>query len=291
MGENPREKVRKQEKARAFIHQSVPKRMAITLAGPLTNFLLAVFIFTLIFIVGIPIPLNTPVIGKVRNGFPALEAGVKPGDLIVRVDKIQINQWADLPSVIRKGEGKEVQLTIKRGEETVKIKVTPRTIIEKNAVSGQEEKTYQIGIEPSWVIKRESVYKSIGIGFSQTWSITKQIIVFIVKIIGGEEKVFKNLGGPITIARIAGQQAQEGLLNLVFFTAFISINLAILNLFPIPVLDGGHFFFLILEAIRRKPLSVRQMELLQQIGLIIIILLMVFALYADIMRILPQGAK
>ncbi len=125
------------------------------------------------------------------------------------------------------------------------------------------------------MIKRESVSKSIGIGFSQTWYITKQIIVFIVKIIGGQEKISKNLGGPITIARLAGQQAQEGLLNLVFFTAFISINLGILNLFPIPVLDGGLFFFLILEAIRRKPLSVRQMV----------------AFYTDIMRILPQGMK
>jgi regulator of sigma E protease len=273
LGENPREK------------------MAIVLAGPLANFLLAVVLFTLIYIVGFSVPLNTPVIGKVRDGFPALEAGVKPGDLIVRVNEMEIKQWLDLPSVIRKSGGKEIHLTIKRGEATVKIKVTPRTIIEKNPVSGQEEKTYQIGIEPSWVMKRESASKSIGIGFAQTWSLTKQIIVFVVKIISGKEKVSKNLGGPITIARIAGQQAQEGLLNLVFFTAFISINLGILNLFPIPVLDGGHVFFLILEAIRRKPLSVRQMELIQQIGLIIIILLIVFAFYTDIMRILPQGAK
>ncbi len=111
LGENPREKIPKEEKARALTHQPLSKRMAIVLAGPLANFLLAIVLFTLVYIVGFSVPLNTPVIGKVRDGFPALEAGVKPGDLIVRVNKIEIKQWSDLPSVIRKSGGKEIHLT------------------------------------------------------------------------------------------------------------------------------------------------------------------------------------
>jgi regulator of sigma E protease len=285
LGDNPREKVPKGEEKRAFLQQSVTKRMAIAAAGPLANFFLAVLIYSLVFSIGIPIPVNTPVVGEVAAGFPAQKAGVQPGDVILKVDEEEITQWVDLPSIIPKSEGKEIQLTIKRGKEVITIRVTPRTVIEKNDFSGEEVKTYQIGIAPTKEIKREPVYRSIGLGFYQTWYITKETIVFVVKIITGKEKVKKAIGGPILIGKIVAMQAHEGFLNLLLITAFISINLGILNLFPIPILDGGHLLFLTIEAIRRRPLSVRKMEVIQQIGLMVILLLMIYVVFNDLERV------
>ena len=285
LGDNPHEKVPKGEEKRAFLQQSVPKRMAIVAAGPLANFFLAVLIFSLVLSVGVPIPVNTPVVGEVADGFPAQKAGLQPGDVILKVDEEEIAQWADLPSIIPKSEGKEIKLTIKRGEEVITIRVTPRTVIEKNDFSGEEVKTYQIGIAPTKEIKREPVYKSIGLGFYQTCHITKEIIVFVVKIIRGEEKAKKAIGGPILIAKIVATQVHEGFLNLLFITAIISINLGILNLFPVPILDGGHLLFMIIETIRRRPLSVKQMEVIQQIGLTIILLLMIYIVFIDLERV------
>jgi regulator of sigma E protease len=290
LGENPREEVAKGERARAFIHQPVHKRMAIVLAGPLANFLLAVFIFFLVFSIGVP--QLSPLVGEVMDGFPAREAGIEPGDRILRVDDVEIVQWSDLPVAIAKSEGKKLQLTLERGGEVITVKVAPRAAIVKN-IFGEEVKTYQIGITPSgaFITKREPVDRAVGMGFSQSWFITKLTVISIVKIIQQAIPAKKALGGPILIAQMAGKQAQEGFLNLIFFTAVLSVNLCILNLFPIPILDGGHLLFMIIESIIGRPLSVRKMEVAQQIGLIIIILLMAFIFYNDIMRLLPQGAK
>jgi regulator of sigma E protease len=290
LGESPREEVTKGEKERSFSYQPVRKRMAIIVAGPLANFVLAIFIFSLVFSIGVP--QTTPVVGEVVHGFPAQEAGIRPGDRILHVDDVTITQWADLPDVIGKSEGRVLQLTVKRGEEIIKIKVIPRAAIVKS-IFGEEVKTYQIGISPSgeFVVKREPVYKAIGMGFSQSWFVTKLTVISIVKIIERAIPAQKALGGPILIAQMAGKQAQEGFLNLIFFTAILSINLCILNLVPIPILDGGHLLFMAIESIIGKPLSMRKIEVAQQIGLIIIIALMVFIFYNDIMRILPQGTK
>ncbi|MBW2038285.1 MAG: RIP metalloprotease RseP [Deltaproteobacteria bacterium] len=288
-GDDPGEKVAKEEEGRAFRYQSVRKRMAIVVAGPLANMLFAALIFSSLFSVGIP--QLSPVVGKVADGFPAQKAGVRPGDVILKVNEKEIAQWSDLLSVIPKSEGGELQLTLKRGEEVIRIRVTPQAVTKKN-IFGEEIKTYQIGIIASGeaVLKREPVHKAVGKGFHQTWFVSKLVVLSIVKII---QRVIpaKTIGGPILIAQMAGKQAQQGLLNLIFFTAVLSINLGILNLFPIPILDGGHLLFLTLESIIGRPLSIKKLELAQQIGLIIIILLMVLVFYNDIMRILPQGTK
>lgn len=284
LGDNPRVKVPKKEEKRALSHQSVPKRMAIVAAGPVANFLLAVLIFSLLFSVGIPLYKNTPVIGEIAEGYPAQKAGVKPGDVILKVDGTQINQWSDIPDVINESKGKQLQLTIKRGGEIIKIRITPQVEMEKDLL-GEVKKTHKIGISPTIEIKKEPVYKSIGLGFYQTWNITKGVMVFVVKVIRGKEEVKKAAGGPILIAKIVAMQAHQGFLNLLIITAIISVNLGILNLIPIPVLDGGHLLFLAIEAIRRRPLSVRKMEIIQQIGLTIILLFMVYIIFIDLERV------
>ncbi len=238
------------------------------------------------------IPQSPALVGKVVDGSPAQKAGIQSGDLILQVDEVKIAQWADLPPVITKSKGRNLQLTVRRGEKVIPLRVTPQAATAKN-IFGEGIKTYQIGIVASgeFVLKRVPVYSAIGMAFSQTWFITKLTVVSIVKVIQRVIPAKQALGGPILIAQMAGKQAQEGFLSLIFFTAIISINLGIINLFPIPILDGGHLLFLAIESIIGRPLSVKKLELAQQIGLIIIVLLMAFIFYNDIMRILPQGAK
>lgn len=290
LGDNPREKVVKKEQTRAFLHQPVPKRMAIVAAGPLSNFLLAVFIFSLVLWIGIPQP--SSMVGGVTEGTPAHQARIQPGDRIIEINGTEITYWSDLLTVIPKSEGRELQLTIQRGEKVFTVGVTPRAVTVQN-IFGEEKKTYQIGIMQSedTVIIREPFLQALGTGFYQTWFVTKLTVVSIAKIIQRVIPAKKALGGPILIAQMAGKQAQEGFLALLFFTAALSVNLGIINLFPIPILDGGHILFLSIESIIGRPLSVRKMEVAQQIGLIILILLMAFIFYNDIMRLLPQGAK
>jgi len=288
-GDNPNETVAPGDEKHAFLHQSIRKRMAIVGAGPAANMLFAVLAFCLLFYIGIP--QLSAVVGKVVDGYPAQKAGIQPGDVILKVDDEDINQWSDLLSVIPKSEGRELQLTVKRGEDIVAIRVTPHAVTGKT-IFGEEKKTYQIGIVPSdhVIVKREPIHVAIGKGVYQTWYVSKLVVVSIVKMI---QRIIpaKNLGGPILIAQMAGKYAQEGLIDLVLFTALLSVNLGILNLLPIPILDGGHLLFLTLESIIGRPLSIRKMELAQQIGLIIIILLMAFAFFNDIMRIIPEGPK
>jgi len=158
---------------------------------------------------------------------------------------------------------------------------------------GEEIQTFMIGIQPAdeVVVEKVNPFVAVGMGFAQTWGAIKLTVVSVVKLI---ERVIpaKTIGGPILIAQLAGEQAKKGLVHFGLFMAILSINLGVINLFPVPILDGGHFLFLALEAILRKPISIKKMEIAQQVGLILIILLMIFAFYNDILRIVsPGGSK
>lgn len=155
---------------------------------------------------------------------------------------------------------------------------------------GEEVESFRIGIESSkdFQIQKVGPFEAMGMGIIETWQVIRLTVVSIVKLIQGTIPA-KTIGGPILIGQMAGEQAKRGVLSLAFFTAIISINLGLINLFPIPILDGGHFLFLGLEAIFRRPLSIKKMEIAQQIGLIFIILLMLFAFYNDLIRIFTPG--
>jgi regulator of sigma E protease len=168
--------------------------------------------------------------------------------------------------------------------------VTPKPSTVKN-LFGEEVSTYVIGITHSGEVLIEKVNPliALGTGFIQTYQGIKLTLVGVVKLI---QRVIpaKTIGGPILIAQMAGEQAKRGILSLVLFMAILSINLGVINLFPIPILDGGHFLFLALEAILRKPVSLKKMEIAQQVGLVLIILLMLFAFYNDLIRVFsPEG--
>jgi regulator of sigma E protease len=290
LGEDPTEEIKKEEYHRSYWAQPIWKRALIVVAGPFFNFFLAVVLFSTINLFGIPY--YPPKIGAVTPGLPAEQSGLKKGDAVLSIDGEQVKKWDDLSSIIRNSNGKQLLFKVKRDHEVLEIQVTPKASGQKN-LFGEETQVFVIGITPAdeILVQKVGPFEAIGKGLSQTWFGIKLTVVSIIKLI---ERVIpaKTIGGPILIAQMAGEQAKRGLLSLVLFTAILSINLGVINLFPIPILDGGHFLFLSLEAILRKPLSIRKMEIAQQIGLIFIILLMLFAFYNDLIRLFsPEGFK
>jgi len=288
IGENPEEEVKEELRGRSFSNQPVWKRALIIGAGPFFNFFLAIVLFSTINLFGIPY--SPPKVGEVNPGLPAEAAGLKKGDLILSIDGQDLKKWDDLSRIIRASQGKELTLRVKRNDEALEIRVAPKPSSVKN-LFGEEVPTFVIGITHSGEVLIEKVNPlvALGNGFIQTYQGIKLTLVGIVKLIQGVIPG-KTIGGPILIAQMAGEQARRGILSLAIFMAILSINLGVINLFPIPILDGGHFLFLGLEAILRRPISIRKMEIAQQIGLMLIILLMLFAFYNDLIRIIsPEG--
>jgi regulator of sigma E protease len=287
LGEDPNEELKEEERPRSFWAQPIWKRALIIGAGPFFNFLLAAVLFSSINLFGIPY--YPAKIGEVSPGLPAEQAGLKKEDVVLSIDGEAVTKWDDLSKIIRNSKGKNLLLKVKRDGETLEIKVTPRSSTQKN-LFGEDASVFVIGITPfdEIVVQKVGPVEAVGKGLSQTWFGIELTVVSIIKLI---ERVIpaKTIGGPILIAQLAGEQAKRGLLSLILFMAILSINLGVINLFPIPILDGGHFLFLALEAILRKPLSIKKMEIAQQIGLVFIILLMLFAFYNDLLRIFSPG--
>jgi len=293
IGENPGEEVKEGDHERSLWAQPIWKRALIFAAGSFFNLFLAVVLFSGInLFMGIPGPLSSR-IGEVSPGLPAESAGLRKGDVVLSINGVDTSRWEELSGIIRNSNGKKLDLKVKRDNEVIDVSVTPKPITQKN-LFGEEVHAFAIGITPYEevvAVQKVNPVLALGYGFVQTWQVTELTVIGIVKLI--QRKIpASQIGSPIMIAKLAGEQARRGLSSLATFMAIISINLGLLNLLPIPVLDGGHFIFLGWEAILRRPVSIKKMEIAQQIGLIFIILLMLFAIRNDIIRyFLPGGIK
>jgi len=283
LGEGSEDELREEEKTFAFSYQPVWKRFIIVFLGPLFNFLFALLIFVFVFLSGLPVLL--PEIGNVLPNSAAERAGLLKGDEIISVNDSQITQWDEMTKIIHNSAGKTLYLKVKRKGEIISVSVIPG----KQKISdifGQEKQVGLIGITPSGNTfrKKSGFTEAVVSSFERTWDLTVLTVVSLVKLI---QRVIpmNTIGGPILILQMAGQQASMGFLNFFVFMAIININLGVLNLLPIPILDGGHILFLGIEAIRRKPLEEKVMNIAQRVGLAVILFIMVFALYNDIMRI------
>ncbi len=235
-------------------------------------------------------PFISTIVGQVSKDSPAEAGGLKSGDKIVAIEGIEVGQWSKTVEIIRESAGKELSFIVERGDETVHLKITPGE--HKDTLSTGEEITIgRIGISSgqphnkSVFLKRYNPFAAFIRGWGQTWELTKLIGISMKKLVAGEVSS-KNIAGPIGIAQMTGQVAKQGLISLLSFMAFMSINLGILNLLPIPILDGGHLLFFTLEVILGKPLNEKKMETAQKIGLTLLIALMVLAFYNDILRLL-----
>jgi len=286
LGEEPGEELPEDQLERSFSSQSVGKRIAIVLAGPLSNFLLAIVVFALVYAVS-GIPEILPEVGSVAAGSPAEQAGIRVGDRVLSINDKKLETWENLSGTVEHSTEETLILRVQRGEETLILPVKPMVSEAKN-LFGETVKRRLIGVTPSGKVQVRKVDPFLAGYYSlaQTYHLSKLFLLTVVKLI---ERVvpFHTLGGPILIAQMAGQQAQEGLLNLIYFIAVISVNLAVLNLLPIPILDGGHILFFSLEAVLGKPIGIKKLEMAQKVGMVLLLVLMVFVFYNDIMRLIP----
>lgn len=284
VGEEPDADIPPADIPLSFTHKHVLKRIFIVAAGPFFNLLLSVIIFYGIFQVS-GIYILKPSVGKVQTESPALEGGLKKGDTVVTIDNQPIQSWDHMSTIIKESGGKALSLTVLRDGSEFYTRVTPNVKITKN-IFGEDKERYVIGIVAAgdFFTRDLNPFQALSESILQTYRVTRLTVLSIVKLIQGTVST-KTLGGPIMIAEMAGRQAKEGLASFVFFIALLSINLAILNFLPIPVLDGGHLLFFFIEAIIGRPVNIRMREIAQQVGIFILILLMVYVFYNDISRI------
>lgn len=259
------------------------QRILVVAAGPVFNFVLAFFIYWGLFWFHGQQEL-LPVIGQVVENSPAEAAGLQPGDRVLVVDGVEITYWRELSEIIQQSEGRTLVLSVARGHESVQILAEPRVETRQN-IFGEDIKVAMLGITASG--------DSLGIpmdpgtamiaGLEQTWAIMALTVQAIIKFI--ERSIpADTIGGPILIAQLVSEQASMGLINLLALTALLSINLGLLNLLPVPVLDGGHILFYTLESIMGKPLGPRLQAVANRIGIAFLIALMTFAVFNDISR-------
>ncbi len=284
--EDEEEAVREPE--RAFSTQPLPKRSAIVFAGPLMNFLFAFLVYAVLFLaVGAEVPSSEPRVGGVAAGSPAEEAGLQAGDRVVAVNGDPTTTWEALAQTVRQSKGEPLALTVERGGAQLPITVTPK-LRETRSVFGEETgEVYLIGIEASHDWKPVGPLEAVSMAGQQTVTATYLVVQGLALMVQGRVPL-RELGGPIAIARAAGQQARAGTRYFLSMLAFLSINLGVLNLLPIPALDGGHLALFAVEGALGRPLRPRHRELAQQVGLLLLLSLMVFVFYNDIHR-LVQG--
>ncbi|GAB6117770.1 RIP metalloprotease RseP [Thermoanaerobacter brockii subsp. lactiethylicus] len=255
---------------RAIVNKPWPVRLGVFAAGPLMNILLA---FLLLFIVFFSIGRPIPQIKSVMEGYPAEKAGILPGDKIVMVNNTKINTWDELEKAISSNGERVLTIEIQRGNQILQKQVKP--IFDKNASK------VMIGIVPEY---ERSISFAIKTAINQTIYFSKLIILSLVMLVTVKASV-NDIMGPVGIVQAFGTVAKTGVINLLAFSALISVNLGLLNLLPLPALDGGRILFVLAEAVRGKPLPPEKEGYIHYLGFLLLIALLIFATYRDILRI------
>jgi regulator of sigma E protease len=283
LGESEEDEVKEEDLPRSYSEKPPLAKMLIAFSGPLFNILFAGLIFAIVFASGYQV--LTTKVGEVQQGFPASTAGIQPGDVILRIEGKEIGEWSDLMEEMAKAPSGPLKFSVQRGENRFDLVITPREIEGKN-IFGETIHRKVIGVTASsdFVTRKEGIAGAASKAVVQTYNLTRVTILGIVKLVAGSISP-RNIGGPLMILDVAGKQAKEGKKNLAYFIAIISINLGVVNLLPIPILDGGHILFHIIELVTRRKVSQKWIEITQKIGLGILICIMALAFFNDIMRL------
>ena len=276
-----------EDKRVSFHYQPVGSRAAVVVAGPLANFVLAIVIFAAIFVV-VGKQSTSARVDAVQAGSAAATAGFKPGDLVVGIDGSKINSFSDMQRIVSVSAGEPLKIDVERDGKQVTLNATPQLRKLKDSF-GNEHTLGVLGISRSMKpgdIKTQKMgpLTAIGAGAKETWFVVDRTLSYIGGVFAGREAA-DQLGGPIRIAQVSGEVATAGFTALIHLAAVLSISIGLLNLFPIPLLDGGHLLFYGIEAVRGQPLSDRAQEVGFRIGLAIVVMLMIFATFNDILHL------
>lgn len=274
------------ERRESFFFQPLKWRAAIVAAGPIANFLLAIVIFSLVFML-FGRQVTQARVDQIAPNSAAERAGFKPGDLVLSIDGTRIESFADMQRMVGTNAGRPLAFVVERGTGEVTLTAVPELKEIKDGF-GNVHRQGLLGItrslSPSDVtVRRYGPLEAVGMGVRETWFVVAQTFESLGRIVSGRESA-DQLGGPILIAQMSGQVATLGLGATLSWIAMISVSIGLLNLFPIPILDGGHLLFYAIEAIRGRPLSPRAQDIGFRIGLALVLLLMVFVTRNDILR-------
>ncbi len=263
---------------RGFCAKPVISRMIVILAGATMNFVLPILLFFAIYATfGMAQPATEPIIGDVIEGMSAEKAGIKSGDEILSVDGQEVETWKDFTDKLRTVEaGQDVLIKYRRGDKIGEVTLSP--------TYNEQEQRILIGVHSSVVYEEKTLPESLELAIEHTKEITVMMLDSIAMLFREPEQT-ENLAGPIGIVQMSGQVAERGFIPLLNFAALLSINLGIINLLPVPVLDGGHFVNLFIEAVRGKPLGSKAVAYTQRIGIALLLMLMLFATKNDLVRV------
>lgn len=276
-----------EERAGAFQTKPVSRRAAIVAAGPIANFLLAIAIFALLFgLFGRPE--ISPRVDAVQPDSAAQEAGLAEGDLVLAIDGQPIQTFAEMQRIVSVSAGEQLTMLVDRGGQQVNVEVTPQ----RREITDRFGNVQSIGLlgvsrsasQEDVVVRRFGPVEAVVEGSRETWFVVTRTAGYLAGIVTGRESA-DQLGGPIRVAQISGQVATLGFAALLNLTAVLSVSIGLLNLLPIPMLDGGHLLFYAAEALRGKPLSERAQEYGFRIGIAIVLFLMVFATWNDVLHL------
>lgn len=265
-----------EQDSRSYNAKPVWARMIVILAGSFMNFVLPILLFVLIFMSsGMSTPSQEPVLGQVLENKAAYQAGLQPGDRIMAINSEPINSWSDFVAAIQKADGQVLSVEYQRNGQTASATLIPEY--------DESSKRALVGVMAAVNTVYPGFVESIGLAVQGTYNVIYLTLDGLARMVTGS--VEADLAGPIGVAQMAGQVANMGFVPLLQFAAYLSVNLGIINLLPLPALDGGHFVILMLEAVRRKPLSADSLKRVQAVGIALLLCLMLIATYKDFIRL------
>ncbi len=261
---------------KSFSSKPIWARMAVIVAGSVMNFILPVVLFaSIFFVVGIDTPSSEPILGKILADKPAAQAGLLTGDQVVSINGTPIMNWKDFVSTIQNSPDKQLIIRVQRNGSMVEAEVIPKFDAKANKAI--------VGVMPQIDHYNPGALESVTLAIDRTISIIGGMVISLGQMITG--RIAADVAGPIGVAQMTGEVAQMGLIPLMQFAAFLSLNLGIINLLPVPMLDGGHLVALAIEGIRGKPMSAQKMRIIQMIGFILLMMIMFLATFKDIARL------
>lgn len=261
---------------KSFNAKPIWARMLVIVAGSVMNLILPVIIFALIFVAnGVTLPSNEAILGEVMSGKPANSANLQTGDRIIAVNAQQVESWQQFVSIVQTSGISPLTITLERNQATITAVVVPEY--------DEQTKRSIIGVMPIVNHHQPGIVEATSLAIKQTYMLIGLMVTGIWQMISGQAAA--DVSGPIGVAQMAGQVAQMGFVPLLQFAAFLSINLGLFNLLPLPVLDGGHVVTLAIEAVRRKPLGQASQNFIQMLGFSLLILLMLLATFKDLTRL------